>query len=993
MFRKIFNQKLNPFAIFTIFSFFILALLFLFTKSSLNTTSAQTNKTLIKLSNNATVYWYQNNKSYPVYSDTFTTMQSNSMPGWGSVNTVSSIPNNTGVSFIHADSNSNGLLIKQINTAAVYRTYNGTKEFISAAAFSRRGYSNNDVIDVTSSILSSFTNATDQMQFVSQTPADGTSYLPNTPFSVTWNLKNTGTTIWNGYQADWVQGSVSGNTSTNLTSPLRTSANVPDAAPGQTVPFTVSMISPSTPGTYYMYWRMRSLDGTSFGTNFFIRIVVPAPVDGMQYISQSPADGTAFNPGTPFTMTWRVKNTGNTTWNGYEAFWVQSPTSGNPSTNLTSPLKVSFSVPNIPPGLETDISVTMVAPSSSGTYYSYWQLRGATDIPFGIQFFIRIVVNAPTDGVTIESQSPPDDALLRSSETFDATWQLKNTGNTTWSNYSAVWIQTPVGGNPSTNLTSPLRVSMPLPTVTPGNTINLTIPMITPSAPGLYYMYWQLQNGSNVVFGNVFRIKVNVIQSGEASFGLDREDFGNADSPGSNVGVNDDSLNTATGNFNYQISDLTVASRGINFIFSRSYNAQDTTGGPLGIGWSHSYNIYLSFTPNNSEVVSVHYADGKRLSFGTAPSGNVYIPRTKGYYDTIIRNGDNTWSLIKPDQREFRFSNLGFLLYIQDQNNNRITLTYNGSDSIGKITDTVGREYIFTYTNFLLTQITDPIGRTLKFQYINGRLAKFTDARGNSNDYTYNANGHLSEIRDGRGIKVMTNSYDSQGRLISQRNGRNFLWEFTYDTVARKTYVTDPNSKQITYSHDAQNKLLSFSNRLATQNSTTVSYDSKDNRNAVTDSNDKTYGYEYDDKGNIEKSTDPLLKTRTFVYDNKNNPTAIKDELQNQTSYGYDNKGNLLTITNALSQATSVTYNLYGQPETITDPELNTTILTYDSQGNLKTVKDAENNTTVFNYDGVGRRVGVVNARGKTTTFSYDNNDNLLSVQRPIGGALYSYDE
>ena len=78
--------------------------------------------------------------------------------------------------------------------------------------------------------------------------------------------------------------------------------------------------------------------------------------------------GTVMKPGTKFTKTWTVKNTGTCTWTrefdlvlaGGEAF----------GTNKRG------DVPrDVPPGDTIDLSIPdMTAPMTEGTYYSYWML-------------------------------------------------------------------------------------------------------------------------------------------------------------------------------------------------------------------------------------------------------------------------------------------------------------------------------------------------------------------------------------------------------------------------------------------------------------------------------------------------------------------------------------------------------------------------------------------------------------------------------------------
>jgi RHS repeat-associated protein len=68
-----------------------------------------------------------------------------------------------------------------------------------------------------------------------------------------------------------------------------------------------------------------------------------------------------------------------------------------------------------------------------------------------------------------------------------------------------------------------------------------------------------------------------------------------------------DPVNTASGNFWQTIEDLSVAGRGapgapgIPLDFSRTYNSQATElNGPMGYGWTHSYNIYLDYEGTNT---------------------------------------------------------------------------------------------------------------------------------------------------------------------------------------------------------------------------------------------------------------------------------------------------------------------------------------------------------------------------------------------------------
>jgi Ig-like domain from next to BRCA1 gene len=90
-------------------------------------------------------------------------------------------------------------------------------------------------------------------------------------------------------------------------------------------------------------------------------------------------DNTLFLPGTAFTKTWEIKNTGSCDWDGTYSlvFGDQGDLMGG---QLSIPLVASGSVAA---GQSIKVSVDLVAPANSGSYKGYWKLRN----PSGNVFF------------------------------------------------------------------------------------------------------------------------------------------------------------------------------------------------------------------------------------------------------------------------------------------------------------------------------------------------------------------------------------------------------------------------------------------------------------------------------------------------------------------------------------------------------------------------------------------------------------------------------
>jgi len=128
-------------------------------------------------------------------------------------------------------------------------------------------------------------------------------------------------------------------------------------------------------------------------------------------------DGTTFTPSETFTKTWRLRNVGNCTWSGYSLVFD----SGDAMSGA-SPIAIG----TLGPGQEVDLSVTLTAPASNGSYRGYWRIRNATGvlIPIlggyqGKSFFVDIKVGILSSGFDLHTQAPA------------ATW-ISSAGSITW---------------------------------------------------------------------------------------------------------------------------------------------------------------------------------------------------------------------------------------------------------------------------------------------------------------------------------------------------------------------------------------------------------------------------------------------------------------------------------------------------------------------------------------------------------------------------------
>ncbi|MBI3971118.1 MAG: hypothetical protein HY332_07490, partial [Chloroflexi bacterium] len=498
-----------------------------------------------------------------------------------------------------------------------------------------------------------------------------------------------------------------------------------------------------------------------------------------------------------------------------------------------------------------------------------------------------------------------------------------------------------------------------------------------------------------------------------------------------------DPVNTNTGHFTQPETDIAIPGRGLGLVFTRTYNAADLSDGPLGFGWTHSYAARL--TADSRGNVMVADGSGRRDVYLPAAGGGYTAP--PGRFTTLARNADNTWTLTEKTQVKYRFSPPGRLTSIADRNNNTVALTYDAAGLLTTVTDPTGRSLALAYTGQRLTSITDPLNRTIGFSYsAAGDLTAVVDARGKTWTYTYDAAHRLLTRVDPNTRTIMSNTYGTHGRVVSQRDAKNEETRFTYSAGGGRSDVTDPRGNRteyyydvqyrttgvrppltgggLHYEYDASNNLTRIidqrKNGWSRPEYTSFTYDGRGSVLTRKNHNDKIWSYTYDALNNVLTESDPLNYTTTFAYDANNNLLSVTDgrgqvtthaydDANNRisttdpnlkvTSFAYDEKNRLISVTDAANGVTTYAYDGADNRTSVTDANLHARTWAYDAANRVSSDTDALNNVTRDEYDGVGNRTKRTDASGAVTTYAYDALNRVTSVSYAGGSIAYAYDD
>ncbi len=496
-------------------------------------------------------------------------------------------------------------------------------------------------------------------------------------------------------------------------------------------------------------------------------------------------------------------------------------------------------------------------------------------------------------------------------------------------------------------------------------------------------------------------------------------------------------INVATGNKYEEALDVAVSTPGIPLEFRRSYNSQSSYDGPLGYGWTHTYNIRLEdITPEGEPArrIVIWDGDGRGLYFtdirkeADAPD-EIRFAGESGVKDRL-KQIESTGEYLLSRQEEnlfYRFSPEGKLTEVLDLNGNRLTLSYE-TGRLSQVLTNFGKTLTFHYNSEgRIDWIKDPKGQTVSYSYDGGDLSWVSYPDGSSLGYSY-SDHNLTDKYDTESNLIGHWDYDDKHKAtayyshikegIEQERidlAYGFLKTEVVHTSGLTTYTIQIKDgiylvKEIEgcTSCGSVNKRFDYSERLDL-----VGVTSMDGQEAIT----TQFVYDnpkipWEQKGRVEKKTEAsgsgVERTTlyTYTYDPEN-PLLIREKEEKTgsvvspgeektTRWTYDASGNLISkeetgyvMTDGVPTLTTYTteylYTDLGQLQWIDGPRTDVSD---------RTIFESYPNTPEAG-DNRGQIRAIVNALGQRTEFSeYDANGNVGRIIDPNGGVtVYTYDE
>lgn len=232
----------------------------------------------------------------------------------------------------------------------------------------------------------------------------------------------------------------------------------------------------------------------------------------VNFTFDSGIDLDAVPEGTRFSATWRMRNSGTTTWNANFDFRRIEFNDGGDQLTTQGNFKFSQvgSKETVPPGHEVDITLQLQVPAPRSKFYmTKWQLRSPNGTPFGQWVFVQVIsIKAARTGFHnsdckyIADHTIPDGTPIEEGTKFVKQWLVKNNGQRKWNDaYRLVFV------NGTIELAG--ATTFRVPEADAGEEVLITVEMVSPPARDEPYISsWRLHDDRNVAFGEALWVKL-----------------------------------------------------------------------------------------------------------------------------------------------------------------------------------------------------------------------------------------------------------------------------------------------------------------------------------------------------------------------------------------------------------------------------------------------------------------------------------------------------
>ena len=524
-----------------------------------------------------------------------------------------------------------------------------------------------------------------------------------------------------------------------------------------------------------------------------------------------------------------------------------------------------------------------------------------------------------------------------------------------------------------------------------------------------------------------------------------------------------DPVCTATGHFVEVEDDFTFADRLDVLRWRRTYSSRFVAGGPFGRGWASWASTML--VPDDDGTVGYQGPDGQLVVF--VPSFDAADPpgsygRVAGIAARLVRlepgngHGGGGWELRWERHSQhpgvvWTFDHAGLPRAVDDPARGRVVLTHVGG-LLTAVAHEGGRRLELDWDGSRVVAVRSSCGRTARYAYDDtGDLARTERVLGDRS-YVTDDRGRIVEVWDADRVRLCRNTFDDEGRVLTQVSSFGREITFAYHP-GNRTVVSDTDGGPVNiYDHDPAGRLTGIVDDRghvmrrqfdeAGRIVATDAFDGSVSRQEFaadgssasrTGGDGQVESWDYDPSGRVASHRVEGGAELRFAYSDDRGVvpsritgprgwqvdieadgglvTAMTDADGVGVRHEHDADGNVTATTNLLGATVATEYHPSGLASRTVRPDgavyeydrddagrmlaLRTPLgdelrLEWSAAGRLTALVDAEGARTVFEHGSHGALSRVVDALGSAVELTHDHLERLVGLAAP-GGAKWEF--
>ena len=443
-----------------------------------------------------------------------------------------------------------------------------------------------------------------------------------------------------------------------------------------------------------------------------------------------------------------------------------------------------------------------------------------------------------------------------------------------------------------------------------------------------------------------------------------------------------DPVNTALGNLVEVETDLPFGGLLAGLTFARTYNSRSDRVGAFGPGWSSWASTRLV---EGTWTAEFEGPDGQRVAFPRTGTG---FGRAVGI-DALVERAGSGLVLAWFDGRRWEFDATG-----------RVERTWAGPGTAvrfghddGRLVELVherGRRLGLEWDGDRIVAVSGSDGRRVAYRYDQGLLAE-ADGPAGARRYGSDGAGRVASVTDADGVVELVNTYDEQGRVLTQRSPFGRLVTFSYGSDGTTVVADDSAGPTNVYRHDRAGRLVAVTDGHG--HTLRKRYDGWGNPVEIVERGGGVTRQEFDDRGHVVRRTTPSGAVFTISWDGADRVVSVSaaDAEVAETRFTYVGAERIPSeIVDPEGGVTRLQVS-GGLVQAVTDPDGVTVRLRHDGDGHLVEAVDAAGGVARIDRDPAGLPVAVVTPAGRRTEVVHDGHGRPVERRDPTG-AVWRYE-